>query len=174
MTSSARWGLLWTAPRSEILARDDLEARGFEVYLPMSRRTVRSRHRKASEPVEVLRPAFPRYLFVGADRFDWTLSRRALGIVAIIAIEGAPVFVSRHSIEDVMALQDMGYFDEVAPGAGSPVSLHVGEAIVLTSGLLEGAMGAVTALPRRRDGRVTIDLMGRAVKVPLDQVRRLA
>ena len=58
------WYVAYTQPHGEAKALDHLRRQDYVLYLPRYRRFVRHARKRAL----VLRPLFPRYLFVGLDR----------------------------------------------------------------------------------------------------------
>ena len=58
-----RWYVAYTQPTAELRAAGHLKRQGFDAYLPL-RRQIR-RHARREETV--LRPLFPRYVFVALD-----------------------------------------------------------------------------------------------------------
>jgi transcription antitermination factor NusG len=168
------WGLIWTAARAEETAAAALRRIGVETYLPTARHLVRrSRHVKQAT-VEMRVPVFPRYLFVGIDRPDWQRLRSASGVSAIVAIRGEPVMIGRREIEDVMAAEDMGLFDEAVADGGPTVRLRIGDAVELVGGAMIGYTGSVVAVPPSQARRIRVEICGLPVSVSLDQIRKLA
>ena len=54
------WYLLYSKPRQEGVAVENLKRQGYETYLPL----VRTRRRRQGQYVSLVEPMFPRYLFI--------------------------------------------------------------------------------------------------------------
>jgi transcription termination/antitermination protein NusG len=66
LPGQAPWYALWTHSHCEQLVRDQLAARGFEVFLPK----LETWSRRAGVKHRILKPMFPGYLFVRDDLSD--------------------------------------------------------------------------------------------------------
>ena len=54
------WYLIQAKPKSEQLAKENLERQGFETYLPL----ILGRTKKRGKTIKSIQPMFPRYLFI--------------------------------------------------------------------------------------------------------------
>ena len=72
------WYLIYTKPRQERYARENLERQGYEVYLPL----IRDRRRRKGRYVETVDALFPRYLFIHLDQDtdNWSPIRSTFGV----------------------------------------------------------------------------------------------
>ena len=73
------WFVVYTHPREEALAQENLARQGFETYWPRYRK--RSSH--ARQVQEVAASLFPRYLFAAFDMSEtgWRTIRSTRGVV---------------------------------------------------------------------------------------------
>lgn len=173
------WYVVQTAPKSEQRVADGLELRGLTTYVPKATKWVFPRHRKSRNRrrEKVSPPRFPRYVFVDIQgRLAWDAIHETPGVTGVICMGLTPVRLPRTVIEDLMAAEDMGMFDETT----GPIEALIGADVVLMSGPLEGYQAVVTAPPRAGDpeARLTVELplFGRRqpVVVSLDKIRVLA
>ena len=58
-----RWYVIYTKPRGERIAEENLQGQGYETYLPRSDPP----HERACKRVAAPEPLFPRYLFIHLD-----------------------------------------------------------------------------------------------------------
>ena len=77
------WFVIYTKPRQESVAQENLLRQGFETYLPWLRRPRRLRNRR----VEVSEPLFTRYLFVRLDPDHRSVApiRSTTGVTSLVA-----------------------------------------------------------------------------------------
>ena len=83
-----RWFVLYTKPRQEWVANDNLERQAFEVYFPLLEVT----KRRMTSLVSFIEPFFPRYIFIRFDlhRDDWAPIRSTLGVCGLVKFDGVP------------------------------------------------------------------------------------
>jgi len=98
------WYLIYTKPRQERDARDNLVRQGFNAWLPL----VRVVKRRGTRRVPVVEPMFPRYLFVQLDssRQDWSPIRSTLGVSTLVRFGGRPAKVPEPLVAALQARAD--------------------------------------------------------------------
>ncbi len=96
-----RWHVVYTRPGKEAWTLANLERQGFAPFLPQISRTVR--HARAVR--EVMRPLFPRYLFVAFDPAvdRWRAVRGTLGVSSLLMEGDRPRPVPVGLVEGLMA-----------------------------------------------------------------------
>jgi transcriptional antiterminator RfaH len=156
-----RWYLIYTKPRQEKSALQNLEQQGYQCYLPLL-------------PKEKLRqgavaltdePLFPRYLFINlAQDFmakSWSPIRSTKGVSRLVRFGAEPA-----RIDD--ALVDLLRAHE-ASAIGEPQRLYqVGERVQLTAGPFAGIEGIYQMADGDRRVMVLIELMSKKVAVPVE------
>lgn len=157
-----RWHALWTHSHCERLVRDQLAAKGFEVFLPeVAIWTLRDARRCAARE-----PLFPGYLFVrhAIDKNSHVEIRKTRGLVRILG-EGwdRPAVVPAIEVEAVRRIVD----SRLAP-APHPY-LRVGRRVRIRRGPLRGVEGILVELrPDRGLLVVSVELFQRSVAVEID------
>lgn len=98
------WYLIYTKPRQEEAARDNLGRQGFHTWLPR----VRVVKRRGTRRVPVVEPMFPRYLFVELDSAhqDWSPIRSTLGVASLVRFGGVPAKVPAPLVAALQARAD--------------------------------------------------------------------
>ena len=122
-----QWYALWTHSHCERLVSGQLDARGFEVFLP----TIGMWSRRAGVKHRIRRPLFPGYLFV---RDDLSGSRyvellKARGLVGVLGgQDGAPGAIPEIEIDAIRALvkSDLPASPYPYLQAGQRVRIHEG------------------------------------------------
>lgn len=148
------WIVVHSYPQAERWARDNLNRRGYETYLPLMAVSRRDRViRSLRHTVDV--PLFPRYLFV---RFpgNWTPVRYCPGVYRIVSAAGKPNLASNAAISALQAVEDVRRSLPAAKALfqpGTPVApitgvfqdcpavvLKVGTDMILVSLMMFGAL----------------------------------
>ncbi|HID55290.1 TPA: hypothetical protein EYP37_02085 [Candidatus Poribacteria bacterium] len=154
-----RWFVVYTKPRKERWAEDNINRIGFETFLP--------RYERGG----VEKPLFPRYLFV---RFDpdsdpsWPSIRYARGVVRIVSFgeNGTPTPVPEAVIEEIKSRQDDRGLIRLGRLPSDPKE---GDRVRIADGPFKGLEGIFAE--DLKDGErviVLLSLMGRQVKVDIE------
>jgi transcriptional antiterminator RfaH len=152
------WYAAFTQPHGEAKASDHLERQGYSVYLPCYRRWVRhARQRKL-----VLRPLFPRYLFVGLDREAqrWRPIRSTVGVLGLVTSGDEPVAVPPEVIDALREREREGGFDVLS----SAQSLRNGDAVRVIDGPFQDLVGRLLGVADHERVFVLLDVLGRSVR----------
>jgi transcriptional antiterminator RfaH len=152
------WYAAYTQPNREATAVEHLSRQGYSVYLPRYRRAVRHARRRAL----VLRPLFPRYLFVGLDRLTqrWRPIRSTCGVVGLVASRDEPVPVDPGIVESLRQREEKGAFDLVSPVQW----LRKGDVVRVTEGPFADLIGRLLAVTDHERVFILLDLLGRTVR----------
>lgn len=126
------WFVVYTHPREESVALENLARQGFETYWPRYRK--RSSH--ARRVTEVAASLFPRYLFVSFDcaRNGWRAIRSTRGVADLVQQGSKPVPVPGRLIDDIRAREDASGFVLL----GHQIELTRGQAIEIESPAFRG------------------------------------
>lgn len=152
------WYAAYTQPNQETRALENLARQGYQVYLPRCRRWVRHARRRSA----VLRPLFPRYLFVGLDRLTerWRPIRSTVGVVGLVSCGEDPLPVAPNIIEELRNRESKGAFDMLAPVR----RLATGAPVRVTEGVLADLVGRFLGMADHDRVYVLLELLGRSVR----------
>ena len=153
-----RWYVVQTQPHAEERARGHLERQSYEVWLPLYRK--KRRHAGRSETV--IRPFFPRYLFVRVDmaRERWRPILSTFGVSRLVGGAQGPESLP----EAVIAgLRERSGQDGLFELGVRP--LRSGDAVRIADGPFADLEGVFRAKSDRERVSVLLSLMGREVKV---------
>jgi transcriptional antiterminator RfaH len=152
------WYAAYTQPHGEAKAVDHLRRQGYALYLPRYRRFVRHARQRAL----VLRPLFPRYLFVGLDRLTqrWRPIRSTVGVIGLVASGDEPLPVAPEVIETLQRREQDGAFDLLSPAQ----RLQAGDAVRVTEGPFEDLIGRLLSVADHERVFILLDLLGRSVR----------
>ena len=98
--------IVYTKPREECRARDNLERQGFGVFLPFCRIG-------KSDP----RPLFPRYVFVWSEGLNWGTIRNTRGVCHLIRNDGKPVEIQDSVVWEIKSRMSDGVIKLTDPSA---------------------------------------------------------
>jgi transcriptional antiterminator RfaH len=162
------WIVAHCHANAEFKAEAHLTRQGFEVYLPKYKKT--RRHARRVETV--IRPLFPRYLFVGFDEdaTRWRPIRSTVGISHIITAGECPLLAPAWVIEQLRQRED----DRGLLSAMAEISFDKGDAVQIADGPLSDRRGTFDGLSDNQRVAVLLDIMGRQVRtlVPREAIRR--
>ena len=160
------WYAVYTKTQLEIWAKNNLEERGFEVYLP---RYLKQRlHARRTDIVA--RPLFPRDLFVRADIAAGQRPRvnTAPEVAYLVSVGDQPATVADSIIDEIKGREDDDGF--IRLGRGQRFSQ--GDPVKISDGALCNHIGLFHCVTDNDRVIILLDLLGRQtrVKVPLDSL----
>ena len=157
------WFVVFSKPRREVEAAEQLERQGFTAFLPR----VRTQKRLRGQWRMVIEPMFPRYLFLratpGLD--DLSPIRSTRGVVGLVRFGGEP----RPAPETLVArLQDLCKGVDGALTLAEP--LRPGDRVRILAGPFSGYEAELLSQDGRQRARVLLSLLGKthAVRMPVD------
>ena len=155
------WFLIYTKPRQEKCALQNLEQQGYQCYLPiLPKEKLRQGALALSDE-----PLFPRYLFINlAQDFmakSWSPIRSTKGVSRLVRFGAEPA-----RIDD--ALVDLLRAHEANALAKPERLFNPGERVQLTEGPFAGIEGIYQMADGDRRVMVLIELMSKKVLMPVD------
>ncbi len=158
LDKSKHWYALYTKPRHEFKAEEQLKACGIEYFLPKITRLKQWSDRKK----KVTEPLFSGYIFVYGNEKDRLLALEQYAIVRSIFFEGAPAIVPDWQIQNLQKMLENGTDIEVTE------QLKIGTKVKIISGPFKDVEGIVYQTPNQeRMLAITIDLLRRSVVVKI-------
>jgi transcriptional antiterminator RfaH len=163
MNSLTHWYLVHTRPNSERKAAEHLARQGFETYLP--RYLKRRRHARRVETVAA--PLFPRYLFVAVDvaAQRWLSIRSTVGVSTFVCWGDKPAEVHSSIIEALRCRETRGLI-----ALEKRARFAVGDRVRITDGVFANCLGLFEGMPDQERVAVLLDLLGRKVRVTIDDL----
>lgn len=160
------WYVVYTHPREEQVAAENLDRQGYVTYWPRYRRRV-SHARKVQEITSSL---FPRYLFVSFDptATGWRSIRSTRGVVDLVRNGFEPTRVSSQLIEQMRTRED----GEGCVVLGRQIELTKGQRITLKGDAFKGHDLIFETMKDADRVVVLLTMLGREfkVEVPLSSV----
>ncbi|MGU3418514.1 transcription termination/antitermination protein NusG [Methylobacterium sp. D54C] len=163
------WFVAYTNPRREGAVEGTIRRRRFRSYVPVMTVTWRRR--------DVLRPLFPRYVFVGL-RPGLTLYglRDTPGLESLVRMAGTPVTVPGDVVSGLRDYQSAGVFDftdarmaaaAAAARAKAALAFEPGRPVRVVDGPYRSFRGVVVRLLPEERVSVSLTLFARTFDVPL-------
>lgn len=156
------WYLIHAKPKSEHLAKENLERQGYEVYLPL----ILGRSKKRGKTVKSIQPMFPRYLFIclSDQTDDWGPIRSTLGVSALVRFGMTPAKVPEGLINALKKNENTQGIHELPSK-----SLSSGDKLLIVEGPFEGY--EATLFSQKSGDRVIVllKIAENFVKVKLEQ-----
>jgi transcriptional antiterminator RfaH len=162
--SQASWFAVYTKPRQERIALENLERQGFRCFLPMAINPYQ--RRSAAKPR--IEPLFPRYLFLNArpDRQSLGPVRSTRGVVNLVRFGMKLVEVPGRIIELIGNRLD--------PATGlvrlDPVPVEVGDKVKVFDGPFAGIEGIFRECKGHNRALLLISMLGTESSVEVDSL----
>ena len=99
------WYLVYSKPRQESTAQENLERQGYSTYLPVTS----VRRRKGGKAISEVGPMFPRYLFIQLSEKtdDWGPIRSTFGVSNLVRFGQIPLRVPDNLIKAIKVREDV-------------------------------------------------------------------
>jgi len=152
------WYAIWTRSRHEQVVREQIERKGFEVFLPTITRWSRWKDRKK----KIDWPLFPGYCFARFDARERLPILTCNGVVSIISFDGEPVPVPDLEIDSIRRLVTSDLQYDPCP------LIREGMVVEVTHGPLKGVIGRLVRKGAHARLVLSVDLIGQAVSVEVD------
>ena len=160
--SGAMWYAVQTHPREEQKAFEHLRRQNYLAYLP--RYATKVSHARRTH--RVLRPFFPRYLFISLDLASqgWRAIRSTMGVSNLVCFGDKPSPLPPGVIEGLRSQEDA----EGCISFARPNPLKPGTPVVVRSGPFSHLLGFCERMTDHERVAILLDLLGRKVRVVLD------
>ena len=164
------WYPVYTKPRQEHIARENLERQSFEAYLPL----MRASRKRRGKWVETIEPMFSRYLFIRLEPGTTSVAsiRSTRGVSGLVQSGNALTPVPESFMSALLQTADA----ETGVHTPEPNLLQEGDTVVLTDGPLANLQGIFKAADGDARAIIMLNLLGTEteVAVPLKQIWRQA
>jgi len=157
-----RWYLVYSKPRQEALAQENLERQGYDTYLPL----LRTPRRRLGRRIVRIEPMFPRYFFIRLDTAtdNWAPIRSTFGVSKLVRFgmtTPSPV------PDDLIKL--LRKRDDSAGVQDIPMhEFERGQKVRIEEGPFMGYEGIYLAETSQQRVLVMLDIIGKAAKARVD------
>ena len=155
------WYAVHTHVNKESLSEINLIRQNFITYLPKYKKIIKHA-RKIST---VVRPLFPRYLFVKLDlvKQRWNLINSTYGVNVLITMEEKPVKILDKIINEIKSYDNSDGIANILPYA----SMTLGEEVNIIDGLFSGRKAIFDGLTEDNRIKVLFNLLGKEVTLSM-------
>lgn len=156
------WYLIFTKPRMESIAQENLERQHYQTYLPQVQTTKRLRGKYAN----VIEAMFPRYLFIHLDTVtdNWMPIRSTLGVSHLVRFGGLPAQVPDNLIEDLTADRDELGLNRIVTR-----ELIAGDRVEILEGPMAGYTGVFEHATSTERVELLLKIVGNHTRVNIDR-----
>lgn len=154
MSRNRSWYLVYTKPRQENLAQENLERQGYVTYLP---RIYQARRRNGRH-IKTIEAFFPRYLFIKLDTEtdNWAPIRSTIGVSKMVRFDGIPAVVPEQLIQSLQSNDDEDGIQNLVQK-----NLIRGDKVTIIDGPLAGYQGIYQQQNSAERVAVLVDLVGK-------------
>lgn len=152
------WFALYTKPRAEFKAEEQINSVNIECYLPTITRLKQWSDRKK----KVTEPLLSGYLFIYANEKERLTALEQNSVVKTISFEGKPAIIPSWQIENLKRLMEKN------PEVFISDQLHTGTLVKVVSGPFRDVEGVIMQVSKdERSLAISIDMLNRSVLVHL-------
>jgi transcriptional antiterminator RfaH len=161
--TDASWYVVRSHFHSEAKAQIHLARQGFETYLP--RYLKRRRHARRVDVVPA--PLYPGYLFVAFDPLvaRWRSIRSTVGVTQLLCNGELPTTIDNAIIDSLKKREDAQGFIQLARRP----QFACGDKVRVQEGLFSDSLGLFEHMTDRERVVILLDLLGRKVRVTLNE-----
>lgn len=157
-----KWFALYTKPRHEFKAEEQLSEAGIDYYLPSIIREKQWSDRKK----KIREPLIRGYIFICASEKDRLNALQKDAVVSCIAFDGRAAVIPDWQIQNLKKMLSINGDFEIMN------KIAAGTKVKIISGPFEGVIGMVNDTPSGKTISITIDLLNRSVTalLPTDSI----
>ena len=159
------WYLVFTKPRQEQVALENLERQGYRCYLPQWQVAKKKRGRNTAAWVTAYEPLFPRYLFIeldtGPSGLGWGPIRSTTGVTSLVRFGLQPAKAPAGLIDALRAMEA-----EHAQSTARP--LEPGDVVSLREGPFAGLRAVYQCQDSNARITLLLEIMSRPVRVQVE------
>jgi len=161
--SVSSWYLIYSKPRQEIIAKDNLIRQGYDIYLPM----VRSRRRRSNRMPEVIEPMFPRYLFISLNKEsdNWAPINSTIGVSSLVKFGGQAASVPDRLISTIKLHEDQYGVQVLLPSV-----YKQGDRVRIVNGSFEGYAGMFLSKSGSQRVTILLNIAGMTATTQLQEI----
>lgn len=159
-TSNKAWYLIYTKPRHENVAKENLHRQGYSTYLPL----IETTHRRSGRYMTAIAPIFPRYLFIHLNTTtdNWSPIRSTLGVTQMVRFGGLPAKIPDELIMGLQSNENVHGLQEV-----SNRELCIGDPVRIIDGMLSGYEGVFDGVHSKDRVMVLLKIAERYTRIEL-------
>jgi transcriptional antiterminator RfaH len=151
------WYALYTKPRSEFKAAEQIGAAGVRYYLP----TITEVRQWSDRKKKITEPVLRGYIFIFATEKERIISLEQYSVVRCITEHGRPAKIPEWQIQNLKSMLSHEVNFEIVD------RLFPGAKVRIKEGPFEGIIGTIIDTENGKDIAISIDLLNRSVTTHL-------
>jgi len=159
-SDTRNWYLIYTKPRAEQLAQDNLLRQQFTTYLPLVKET----HRRRGKYVSLIEPMFPRYLFIqlNCTTDNWSPIRSTMGVSSIVRFGTYPMQVPDDLVQTLQQNEDENGIQSI-----TEKDFKSGDSVRIIDGAMAGLEGIYEKKSSKERVTVLLNIAGQYTRVSM-------
>lgn len=155
------WYLIYTKPRAETVAQENLQRQGYETYLPL----VQEKRRQRGKYRTVIEAMFSRYLFIhlNCKTDNWAPIRSTVGVSNLVRFSGYPSLVPQELIDSIKSLENEQGVHEIKGH-----DFQTGDTVYIVDGVFAGLKAIYQAKTSQERVNVLLNIAGQFTRVNLN------
>ena len=156
------WVLIYTKPKEEIKANNNLINQGFQTFLPLISPTNKINKK------DILVPVFPRYLFakINLDQSNWTLINSTYGVSKVVMFSDKFTSIPVHIIQGIKSkLDQAGIYRQNI----SIEDYQKGDSVSIKEGRLAGIDAVFVSKKSKDRVRLLLKLLNTSIHAEVDK-----
>ncbi len=163
VNESKSWYLVYTKPKGESVAAENLARQEYKTYLPLFKKT----RIKNAQAKTVIEPLFPRYVFIelSTETDNWSPIRSTLGVSKIVNFGFTPAKVPESLISLLKENENSeGLYEFIEK------KLVKGQSVEILSGPMMGYSGVFNQYSTKNRVSILLNLLGKETSVLLSSI----
>lgn len=154
-----KWYLIYTKPRQEERARENLERQGYQLFIPKIKVLKHQRTKWCS----VIEPLFPNYLFIKLGQIDenWLPIRSTFGVSTIVRFGILPANVSEDIVTIIRQRSETYTINEED-------LFQDGQPVRIITGPMKGLEAVFHCMSGQQRAFIFLEFLGAVNKVKID------
>jgi len=159
-SDTRNWYLIYTKPRAEKLAQENLQRQEFNTYLPLVMET----HRRRGKYISLVEPMFPRYLFIqlNCTTDNWAPIRSTLGVSSIVRFGTYPMQVPESLLEILQESEDENGIQSILEK-----EFLAGDRVRIIDGAMTGLEGIYESKTSKERVTILLNIAGQHTRVSM-------
>ncbi|MBI5807245.1 MAG: UpxY family transcription antiterminator [Ignavibacteriales bacterium] len=160
-----KWFALYTKPKHEFKAEEELRKLSIDCYLP----TIIVKRRWKDRKKKIITPLFTSYIFIYATEIERRYSLALDSIIKTVCFQGKPAVIPEEQIESIRIMvnnnDDIILSDKIVKGAK----------VKITEGPFKDIVGVVINVNSENYLYISLDILNRSISVrlPIDSVYKI-
>ncbi len=157
--NTQKWIAVYTRPRHEKAVSNELQKKGYEVYLPL----LKERRKWSDRKKWIEFPLFKSYLFVRTDIKNSLFVIQTYGVIKIIKFGEKISIVQDEIINSIRLMIEGGYKPE-------PLDYFIkGDPVIVKEGPLKGLLGEVVRIDNNERLIVRVDVIQHSLSIQIER-----